>query len=636
MPAKKDTVKGMTCFFAITIIWTTIRQGTYHAHCRPWTTSAMRRSLAFCALVCGLWFTAGLFAPSVMASSEIRYDVTMEGMTNKLRTRLEEISKTVLLEKKRPPGSIALLRRRVNEDIPRLLQVLKGEGYYGARVSADIDTKAEPVRVMFRVALGPSYLLKSVEIKTVDQDARPRVSLPNPEELGLHIEKPARARAVLDAKEELIKHTRKQGFPFPRIVQQKVIVDHAERTLAVIFSLDTGPLAHFGSTSIIGLESIDESVVRSEIPWQDGDRFGPEMFSQLEKELIKTGLFATVQVKLGETFGKDGLLPVTITVKERKHRTISAAASYKTDEGLGGTISWEHRNLLHYGDRLRLTTTASEITLAAEGQFRKQQFLRDDQSLSFTLRAADDRPDAFRSLNVYTSLILDRTLPNEMVLGGGLAFKAEWVEQLGDENRYGLASVPLHLYWDTSDDLLDPKRGGRLMLALAPYYDAFGSNLSFIKGQLGYSRYTQVFTKPSLVLAGRVNVGSIGGAKRDEIPADERFYAGGGGSIRGYPFQSAGPLDGTNPIGGRSSLELSAELRLKIGEHIGFVAFLDGGNAFTDSIGDSGENLLWGTGAGFRYFTAIGPVRLDIGVPLNQRKGIDDDYQIYLSFGQAF
>jgi translocation and assembly module TamA len=126
------------------------------------------------------------------------------------------------------------------------------------------------------------------------------------------------------------------------------------------------------------------------------------------------------------------------------------------------------------------------------------------------------------------------------------------------------------------------------------------------------------------------------GASRDAIPADERFYAGGGGSVRGYPFQSVGPVEGDEPLGGRSLFELSTELRIKVTDRIGLVAFLDGGTAFETTSPDFSEDLRWGTGLGIRYFTPIGPFRLDVGVPLNRRPEIDDSFQIYVSLGETF
>jgi translocation and assembly module TamA len=142
--------------------------------------------------------------------------------------------------------------------------------------------------------------------------------------------------------------------------------------------------------------------------------------------------------------------------------------------------------------------------------------------------------------------------------------------------------------------------------------------------------------EPRVVLAGRTAVGTIFGATRDQIPADERFYAGGGGSVRGFGFQLAGELDDDDdPLGGRSLLELSGEVRVRITDTIGAVAFVDAGSAFQSSVPDFDEELRVGVGPGLRYFSPIGPVRLDVGFPLN-RRDVDDAFQIYISLGQAF
>ena len=141
------------------------------------------------------------------------------------------------------------------------------------------------------------------------------------------------------------------------------------------------------------------------------------------------------------------------------------------------------------------------------------------------------------------------------------------------------------------------------------------------------------------MLAGRTRVGSIIGESRAEIPAPKRFYAGGGGSIRGYQFQKVGPLDDENdPLGGRSLLEVSVELRLRLTETLGVVPFIDGGTVFTepDFRTEEDDTIRWAAGLGFRYFTLIGPLRLDFAVPLNKRDRIDDDFQFYVSIGQAF
>jgi translocation and assembly module TamA len=195
--------------------------------------------------------------------------------------------------------------------------------------------------------------------------------------------------------------------------------------------------------------------------------------------------------------------------------------------------------------------------------------------------------------------------------------------------------VPGKLDWDFSDDLLNPTRGGRLSLLAAPYVDTLGPDRRFAKARLTHTRYLGLHD--DVILALRGSVGGIGGADLDDIPADERFYAGGGGSVRGIPYQLAGPLDeDDDPTGGRSLLEVGAELRYRATESIGLVLFLDGGTVADSAVPDFSEELRWGAGPGLRYFTPIGPLRVDVGFPLNARQGVDDLFQLYLSIGQAF
>ncbi|MBK5101266.1 MAG: BamA/TamA family outer membrane protein, partial [Desulfobacteraceae bacterium] len=243
---------------------------------------------------------------------------------------------------------------------------------------------------------------------------------------------------------------------------------------------------------------------------------------------------------------------------------------------------------------------------------------------------------AYTSRSFKNVALIERALGTQINLGGGLAFKTSKVEQMGDEQRYRLLSIPLHLDWDTSDDFLNPTRGGRLAIQCAPTYNILEPRFGFVKGKLSFTRYLGLLQEPLLLLAGRAAAGFMPGAGHRSVPADERFYAGGGGSIRGYAYQSVGPIEGATPLGGRSILELSLELRVKLTETFGIVGFIDGGSAFESAFPDFAEDTLWGTGLGIRYFTPIGPLRLDVGIPLTRRENIDDSFQIYVSLGQAF
>jgi translocation and assembly module TamA len=570
------------------------------------------------------------------AENGLPYRVKIEGVPDsKIRKLLEDLSNTIS-SKKTPAASLGLLRKRAERDTPQFLKVLKSQGYYAAKVGIEIKADDKPVQVIFKIDPGPPFLLESVHVQVVEENEYQKIRLPAPQAMGFLSGNPAKSKSIVDGENRLISGLKIQGYPFPRIEEQKIIVNHATKSVAVEFKIDPGPIAVFGSTEIKGLESVDEIFIRRKIPWKKGDRFNADLLAVMKNKLILTNLFAMIQVKITERFDEESRLPVIISVKERKHRTIKAGISYKTDEGAGGKISWEHRNFFRHGDRLGSAIVMSEIAYAGEGNFKKPDFLRDDQSLILKFRMAEDQPDAFISRNMSSSLIVERTLFRHIKLGGGFVYRFSQVNQLGIIEGFSLISIPMYFDLDTSNDLLDPTRGSRLTLQLVPFYDLHGSEFGFVKGYTNFSHYIAISKSPDLVLAGRAALGSISGAGRKAIPADIRFYGGGGGSIRGYPFQSVGPLLQKEPIGGRSLMELSIELRLKLTDTIGIVAFADGGSAFSEAYPDFEERLRWGTGLGFRYFTAVGPIRVDIALPLHRREGIDKRFQLYISLGQAF
>jgi translocation and assembly module TamA len=585
----------------------------------------------------GFFILIGFLRPHpLLADQRLSYIVSIEGISDRaLLKLLEAVSETVSL-RERPPVSLSHLRRRVNKDIPVLQKALRSQGYYGARITSKINADVRPIQVIFNVDKGLPYVLESVEIYVIGDDIGKSINVPDILDIGLTLKEPARSKPILDAKHAIVRWYRKQGFPFPKVDDPKAVVDHKKRTVTVAFGVQPGLKAQFGDTKFSGLESVNEVYVRTKIPWKKGDPFNAELLRSLEDRLMKTDLFSSANAKEGEVIDEKGRVPIRAEIRERKHRTIKSGVGYKTDEGLGVNLSWEHRNILGRDESLKLSGLASEIALAVEGRFRRPEFLRSDQALLLNIRLAEDSPDAFKSRNINSMAQIERKLTKGMDLSAGLAFRVSKIEQFGKEERFDLISLPVYFRWDTSDHLFDPTRGGRMDFQIAPFYDFYGEDLFFYKGYARYSRYIKILKAPSLILALRGSLGAMTGAERDEIPADIRFYAGGGGSIRGYAFQSVGPTRNNEPIGGRSLITMSTELRIKITEKMGLVTFIDGGSAFESAFPDFGETLQWGGGLGFRYFTAIGPLRLDVGIPINRRPDIDDHFQIYVSIGQAF
>lgn len=580
-----------------------------------------------------LLLCAGVF----VASESPGYEVRWEGDAEKsILEDLKSVSDTFKWKEK-PPATMGLLRRRAEGDIERFLKVLRSAGHYGAEISLDIEEKGDDPVVVFRIEPGEVFKIESAQWTAAETDRSVLEKLPPPGDWGLSPGDPARAQAILDAEKELLQTLHRHGRPFARVEDRRVFVDHRTRTVRVTYHLDPGPPATFGPTVVTGLETVSEKTVRNRFRWKEGEPWNSDLIAETQKELARSELFSLVRITPADVMDEDGRLPLSLDLGERKHRSIKLGAGYKTDEGPGGRFSWEHRNLFRHGERLKLSITASTLTTAFDTSFEKPDFLTPRQTLRLASKLATEDTDAYNSRYLDSALTIERTAVRTFKWSVGAGFRWSRVEQLDETDEFSLFFLQSGLVWDRSDDLLDPTRGGRLTLQLAPYWDTLGTASTFVKGGASYSHYFKLMEKPLVVFAARAGLGSIAGAARDAVPADLRLYAGGGGSVRGYPYQTVGPLaDDKDPLGGRSLLEINAELRYRVTRDIGLVAFLDGGSAFESSTPDFSEDVLWGAGVGLRYHTPIGPLRLDVAVPLQKRDDIDDWFQVYVSIGQAF
>ncbi len=573
--------------------------------------------------------------PGEESELAVPYVVAIEGIDDpKLEALLKEVMETQRLID-RPPPSLIRLRQRAEADRPRLEQALRSRGYYAGEIALAIDAQAQPVRVRFDVLAGPLYRFRTVTLEVVPPAPRPE--LPDLLELGLAPGQPALSQTILDAESTLLARAGAQGHALAELGRRRAIVDHDGHAMDLTLVLQPGPLVHFGAIQIRGLDTVKEAAVRRRLPWQRGDLMTAQRLEDGRVALFDSRLFSSVVLDVGTTPDAAGRLPVTVELRESKHRSIALGAGYRTDEGPGGNVGWEHRNLFGGGERVELKLDGSFIGSHLNATFRKPDLWQRDQALVAGAQLAYDDTDAFESRSASTRVALERLLAKGMTISAGPAFRVSDIkESNGDQDVFGLVSLPVIWQWDRSDDPLNPTRGGRLGVQNEPFVDVIGNGVAFSKTQVGYSHYLKVLEQPGVVLAGRTAVGTLFGAARQEVPADLRFYAGGGGSVRGFSFQSAGELDDDdNPRGGRSLLELSGEVRLRLTQTIGAVAFVDAGSAFSSTVPDLSEDLRVGAGPGLRYFSPIGLVRLDVGLPVNRRSS-DDAYQLYVNLGQAF
>lgn len=566
----------------------------------------------------------------------IAYEVMITGVPEADLLELLQGSSQLFALKDRPPLSLSALERRARGDMERLQTALRSEGFYAGEVQYEIDRGTAPVTVTVEVSTGVQYLLAAYDVQYQASPPPPEDVQPSLDDLGLHLGMPAKAPAILAAERALAETLASRGYPLAKVLDRKTLVDHGTTTMTVSLAVDAGPSARFGAVTIEGASAVEEDYVRKLIGWTEGERYDRTKVEVTRRALSNTGLFESVSIASGTKVGPDNKLPMTLKLVEAKHRSIGFGASYSTSEGLGGEVFWEHRNLFARNERLRLTLTAAQIEQVLEADFRKPAFLRRDQDLLANFAVSRRDTEAFEEKSIIGSVGLERPWRENWRMSAGVSGEYSILEDELGEETFRLLGLPLTAARDATDSLLNPTRGTRLNLGLTPYAGKGDDNQLFTVATVTGSAYHAVDRDERFVLAGRAKTGTIVGEETESVPANKRFYAGGGGSIRGFEFQSVGPLDNEgDPLGGRSILELNAELRIRVAERVGIVPFVDGGTVFDSSYPDFDGTFRWAAGLGGRYYSDIGPLRVDIAVPLN-RRDIDDTFQFYISLGQAF
>ncbi|SRR6266851_3602361 len=596
----------------------------------------LRRFLVTIALAIAL-------VPGPAAYGDLKYRAEITGAEDsELADLLDSISELKTLEDK-PPASEEALRRRADRDLERLVDAAHSLGYWDAEFSYDVNTEAEPAKVAVTVKSGPLYHVASV--KVVGPGGQP-LSLPEDEKkLPLKTGDPARTAPVVATETALLGAYRDSGHPFAKVDNRRVEIDRDIQTMEVTYTLDPGPVMRFGPPEIVGLERLDPAYVEGRIRWQRGETYDARQVEETRRALIESGLFSTVRITPTVDPQNPEDARMTIETTERLHRTIGAGLAYNTSQGAAARVFWENRNLFGGAEYLRLSAEGGQQIAAFRANFRRPDFLALEQDFLATAEIANDEPVAYHSRRAIATVGIERRFDH--LLTGGVAFEAEKanVVQLANLNpfiasqrtqHYALVGVPAYVKLDKTDNLLNPTTGYRAQLAVTPARTFSGSNLTFVTNLLSGSTYWGLGSEQRTILAGKLALGSLVGAPLSPLPADQRIYAGGGGSIRPYGYLMAGPLDSGNvPIGGRSSLALNLEARIKITESIGIVPFVDAGSYYESPVPQLGRTLLYGVGLGLRYYTAFGPLRIDLATPLHKRSA-DSPIQVYISLGQAF
>lgn len=593
--------------------------------------------------------------PAAAVPDPLPYTATMTvtGDGSELEENLKSASELVSSQSQPPSGEAGLIARGIS-DFERLVGRLYIDGYYGGTVdirlggvslqqaleSGDIPD-ARPVPVSIAVAAGPVFSFGEIRIVPADKAPLP-AGVTDAERYELKAGETAGSGKILEAEKRIVAALQALGYPLARVAEREVVADHRTNRVDVTLKVDPGREATFGTVSVEGTDRTDPDFVRTYAIIPTGERYDPQALRTAEKRLNDLGIFSSVRIVEGETLNPDGTLPITIQVLERKRNVIGAGVNWSSSEGFGAESYWRRRNLFGRGELLSIEGSVgrigeeslTEMEYAARIAFEKPGAFGPMTSFTTSLGAKQEHPDAYRSRSITGDAFIvhefDETLTGRV---GAEAFYADEEDVFGDHN-YFLVGIPADLRYDNRDDKLNPTRGINAILFGEPAYDIRNSQaMVFLQGDI--SSYAALDDAKRFVLAGRAATGSIFGASLEDIPASRRYFLGGGGTIRGYAYRNVGPRLNGEVTGGRSFVLVSGEVRVRVTESIGVVAFADAGNAFDAVYPDFSEELKVGLGVGLRYFTPVGPLRVDFAVPLSPDNN-DPNFAVYVGLSQAF
>jgi translocation and assembly module TamA len=552
-------------------------------------------------------------------------------------------------ERQSKPAPFALIGR-AEADRATFVTVLHSLGYDSGSVSVTIDgyqlddpalldhlTQLAPgadALVKVTPHAGPRFTIGAIELTTLPAGFSPK--------LGIKPGQPALASPILGVSASLQTALHNAGYAFATVSPPLAVADTVRHRLNLSYTVKPGPRVDIGAISFSGLKRIDPAFLRRHIKLHPGEQYSDTALADARNALLGLGVFTSVTAVPGTT-APDGAVPVRFRTTPQKRHAVSVSIAYATDQGFTIGASWEDRNVFQHAETLTFSVAANGLGgtgSTAPGYDVKTVFSKPDdgargQTLNLSAEALSESLTAYNRTAFLLGGNLSRPLGPHLALTYGPGFVEETVEQESQNRNYALVNFPVTLAYDTANSVLEPTRGINASLTITPTEPVQGTHNPFVIIEGGASTYIPVEANQRAILALRGQAGSIEGASQFQVPADERFFAGGSGSVRGYTYQTVGPLfpDDT-PEGGLAFDTASVEFRQRVGKSFGVVPFVDAGQVSAGSAPFQGTVRV-GVGLGARYYTSIGPIRADVAFPLTRVAG-SGGFALYVGLGESF
>lgn len=547
-------------------------------------------------------------------------------------TPSEEIQlRAILPETERPKTDLE--RQRLEEEAAQIARAwLRAQGWYQARV----EPRADPQRAEIEIQKGEKFTFRAPKLTIAPDPSDAALSAALDVALkNVQLGNPATAQAVLMAEAEMVAAAQQLGYAQARMLPRRAVVDHATGEMGVEFALEVGARAQLGAVEISPKGQIRPGLVRDLAQWDIGARYRPDALSALQNDLTETGAFSAVEVSVEPG---EGVRPVLVALTPARARVIELGVSWSTFEGIGGELEWTRRNATRRTDSVTVSAALAQERQSAGAVWLLPHARGRSQALRLEGEISQESSTAFERAGLRFAATAEADARLKAAISYGVDLSQNRFSRAGGIDDALVLSSFVDWRRDETNRLLDATSGTYIQARVEPAIATGSATTGFVRATAQARAYHSLVDATAVTLAGRVRAGWIEPllGNQDDLPPDRRFFAGGGGSVRGFAFNAIAPDSRTGldvAPGGRGLLEVAGEVRARLNSKWGLVAFVDGASVFEDLSG-AGE-FRFGAGLGVRYDLDFAPLRLDIATPLDRREG-EDEVAIYLSIGQAF
>lgn len=558
-------------------------------------------------------FGALLFA----AVAQAELVVNVEPANNRVRNNIEAFVGPVEAESRRDMWRLARHSQQ------RAITAAQAVGYYDVEVRPEVRGSEDNPVLVLHVTLGQPVRFRDIDIRiTGAGEGTAPFDLPPSTRL--------RRGAILNhgvyesAKTLIANQALRYGYFSGRFVRQQLLIDPQERSADVNLIYDTGDRFRLGEV-FFSESPFSENLLQRMVPFEAGVAYDSDLLAALNRDLLSTNYFESVQISAPAEQAIDGVIPVRATLTARKPHSVGLGGGFSTDVGARGRVSWTQHWLNPQGHSrgadLELSMPRQQLT----GWYQIPLTPPQASNLRFFTGLQQEDIEDTESLSISLGGLYNKRLDNGWERSIGLRLEQERFTLGSDTGRSTLLIPSISFNRTRTDGGVDPSRGYSLRFDVQAGKEELLSDFDFVRFSAA-ARGLTTLAEDHRFLA-RAQFGSVSSNAFDSVPPSLRFFAGGDQSVRGYDFRGLSPTNAEGDrIGGRHLIAGSLEYQYEFIERWRAAVFVDHGNAI-DSFSDPLETSL---GIGVRWVSPIGPVRLDFARSISDP---EQGFRIHFAMG---